>query len=411
MKKIAIIGGGAAGMMAAVAALKQPNTEVHLFEKNGHLGAKVLISGGGRCNVTTGFEDLAEVMKRYPRGKRFLRTAMHAFPPQDVRGWFEKRGVSLKVEKDLRVFPRSDNGADVVGAFENLFASSPLAHVHLRTGIQRIEQSGVSFQLTTQKGEQMKVDRVIITTGGQAYRRTGSTGDGYAFAEMLGHTVTPLGPSLNAFLLQESWPKQLSGVSFQQAVLTVKKPKPFSYPAPVLLTHKGTSGPAVFAISAHTAFETVSKEHPLALSLDVLPGYTEAELTDFFLRAKRDQAKKQSVTVVSQLVPRSFALEVLKELGQNPEHILAETTDSFLRRLAQWLKHIPLHVIGRSAGEEFVTAGGVTTSEVDSKTMQSRKTPGVFFAGEILDVDGYTGGFNLQASWATGHLAGTNAAL
>lgn len=407
--RIGIVGGGAAGMMAAATALQQHGTEVHLFEKNTLLGAKVLISGGGRCNVTTGLQELPEVLKRYPRGARFLRTAMYAFPPQQVYTWFESQGVPLKTEKDLRVFPRSDDGKDVVGAFERLFSKNPRAHVHLRTAIANIEQVGPDFRLVTKQGEEFILDRIILTTGGQAYRQTGSTGDGYAFAEMLGHTITPLGPSLNAFILAEEWPRRLSGVSFQKAVLSISKPKPFSYPAPILLTHKGTSGPAVFAISAHTAFETVSKEQPLAISLDVLPTMAEQELTDFFLRAKKQDGKKQLLTVASQLVPRSFAEEMLAELKAGG--ILAEVTDSMLRRMAQWLKHVPLHVIGRSAGEEFVTAGGVDTSEVNSKTMESKKTPGVFFAGEILDVDGYTGGFNLQASWATGRLAGANAVV
>lgn len=409
MRRVGIVGGGAAGMMAAAAAL-EAGAQVHLFEKNTHLGAKVIISGGGRCNVTTGFTDLPEVLKRYPRGARFIRTAMYAFPPDAVYAWFEKHGVPLKVEKDLRVFPRSDDGHDVVGAFERIFAKGKV-RVHLKADIRQIEKRGDTFTVTTKDGQRFEVDRLILTTGGQAYRQTGSTGDGYAFAEALGHTITPLGPSLNSFILLEEWPKRLSGVSFQKAVLSVTQPKPFAYPAPILLTHKGTSGPAVFAISAHTAFEKLSKERPLTISLDVLPGFSEQELTDMLLKFKKLEGKKQLITILATLVPRSFAQEALTELQQNPDHILAETPDSFLRRLAQWLKHVPLHVIGRSAGEEFVTAGGVNTAEVDPKTMESRKTPGLFFAGEILDVDGYTGGFNLQASWATGHLAGQSASV
>lgn len=409
MKRIGIIGGGAAGMMAAAAALEAEDAEIHLFEKNTHLGAKVIISGGGRCNVTTGLRDLGEVLKRYPRGARFIRTAMYAFPPDAVYAWFEQHGVPLKTEKDLRVFPRSDDGHDVVDAFEKLFAQSKRVHVHLKTGAHEVTHKAGKFHLTTKDGQEFVLDSLVLTTGGQAYRQTGSTGDGYTFAEAFGHSITPLGPSLNAFVLQEEWPKRLSGVSFQKAILSVAKPKAFSYAAPILLTHKGTSGPAVFAISAHTAFERFATEQPLPISLDVLPSFAEQELTDLLLKAKKDDAKKQLVTVLAQLVPRSFALEALQELKQPADHILAETPDSFLRRLAQWLKHVPLHVIGRSAGEEFVTAGGVNTAEVDPKTMESRKTPGLFFAGEILDVDGYTGGFNLQASWATGRLAGKGA--
>lgn len=409
MRTVAIVGGGAAGLMAAAAILESaPGVEVHLLEKNTHLGAKVLISGGGRCNVTTGITELPEVLKKYPRGSRFLRQAMYAFPPDAVYRWFEAHGVPLKVEKDLRVFPRSNNGADVVGVFEKLFARHPRMHVHLRSPVAAMHKTG-AFILTRKDGKSVRADAVIITTGGQAFRRTGSTGDGYTFAEGFGHTITPLAASLSSFLLAEEWPKRLAGVSFQKAILSVTQPTKFSYPAPVLLTHKGTSGPAVFAVSAHVAFEKISPEHPLQLSLDVLPGYTHAELTEFLLRAKQTAQKKQLLTILSSLVPRSFAEAILRELGAAGETFMVGVGDKTLRKIADYCKSVPLHITGRSAGDEFVTAGGVSTMEVDPKTMESKKIPGLFFAGEVLDVDGYTGGFNLQASWATGRLAGLSA--
>jgi len=405
-KTVAIIGGGAAGLMAAASICQTaPGTEVHLFEKNTHLGAKVLISGGGRCNVTTGIHDLKEVLTRYPRGARFLRTAMYAFPPDAVYAWFESQGTPLKVEADMRVFPRSNQGADVVGAFEKLFARHSGMHVHLRSSVATIQKNG-QFIITLKEGKTFRADAVIITTGGQAFRRTGSTGDGYTFAEEFGHSITPLAASLSSFLLAEEWPKHLAGVSFQKAVLSVTQPTKFSYPAPVLLTHKGTSGPAVFAVSAHVAFEKISREHPLSLFLDVLPGYTLEELTGYFLSAKQTDQKKHVLTMLTSLVPRSFAECVLRELEVAGDTFMVGTSDKSLRKIAQFVKHVPLHIIGRSAGDEFVTAGGVSTSEVDPKTMESKKIPGLYFAGEVLDVDGYTGGFNLQASWATGRLAG-----
>jgi predicted Rossmann fold flavoprotein len=276
---IAIVGGGAAGLMAAASALEEhPEAEIFLIEKNDGLGKKVIISGGGRCNVTTGITDVRTVLTRYPRGNKFLSSAMHQFPPQDVYAWFESHGVPLKVEEDLRVFPVSDNGKDIVEVFTRLFGASSV-HLLLRKQVMRITKEQDDFLLFLKdQTEPIRAQKVILTTGGQAYRHTGSTGDGYALAESLGHTITPLAASLNGFFTRETWPKDLSGLSFEKATFTTERASRPSYTGPFLFTHKGVSGPAVFALSSLVAFEAYDVQQPLEISIDLFPDMTVLEL-------------------------------------------------------------------------------------------------------------------------------------
>ncbi len=409
--KIAVIGGGAAGLMAAVSAREtHPSAEIFLLEKNDGLGKKVIISGGGRCNVTTGLRDVRTVLTKFPRGGKFLSSAMYAFPPEAIFDWFEEHGVPLKVEDDLRVFPRSDDGKDVVRVFETFFQRSGV-HVFLRASVERIEKttSGFSIVLKNAK-EPLVVDRVILTTGGQAYRQTGSTGDGYAFAISLGHTITPLAPSLHAFVTRETWPAEVSGLSFESARISAQTPSKAHFTGPFLFTHKGISGPAVFALSSLTAFEPFSPEHPLRISLDLFPETTTEQLRKRLMEAAQEAPKKQLENVLSSLIPKSLAHIAARET-KTGEKRANELSKGDMLAIATWLKHIPLHAVGRGPGDEFVTAGGVELKEVNPKTMESLICPGLFFAGEILNIDGFTGGYNLSASWATGRSAGEHAAL
>lgn len=411
---IAIIGGGAAGMMAAAAALKvNPDAEIHLIEKNGSLGQKVIISGGGRCNVTTGFSDLRLIVDRYPRGGKFLQSAFFRFPPTAVMDWFESHGVPLKTEEDLRVFPVSNNGKDIVAVFEKIFASPPThphVHLHFRTELSALEKSADQFLLTFKSGETLLADQVILTTGGQAYRSTGSTGDGYRFAESLGHHVTELAPSLNSFITLETWPKELAGVSLKKARLFVKASKKFEWTGPMLFTHRGLTGPAVFALSSLIAFEIYSRERPLTLELDLLPDTPPALLEKEFESALLQNPKKTFRNTVALFVPKSLATLLCDQLHIPEERTNPQVGKKEKNLLLEKFKRLSLTLIGRAAGDEFVTAGGVDTNEVDPRTMQSRLAPGLFFAGEILNMDGFTGGYNLQAAWASGHLAGESAA-
>lgn len=407
--RIAIIGGGAAGLMAAASVHEHcPDAETFLIESNDGLGKKVLISGGGRCNVTTGLRDIRATLSKYPRGGKFLNSAMRRFPPEAVYAWFEAHGVPLKIEEDLRVFPRSDDGHDVVGAFERLFRGSNV-HVLLGHRVVRVERTDGGYRLGFKDGRTLEVERLILTTGGQAFRHTGSTGDGYAFAEALGHRITPLAPSLNSFFTEETWPKDVSGLSFGKTRLRTRFGKAYECAGPMLFTHRGVSGPAVFALSSLVAFERYDAAQPMDLRIDLFPDVAEDALLKTLDDALREHPKKSLVNVLDFTMSKSLAIALCGELGLRPESRAAELPKKDARRVAAWLKGIPLQVVGRGAGDEFVTAGGVDLADVDPKTMGSKLSPGLFFAGELLDIDGFTGGFNLQASWATGRAAGENA--
>lgn len=410
--RVAIIGGGAAGMMCAASIHESnPATEIFLVERNDGLGKKVIISGGGRCNVTTGIRDVKTVLSKFPRGGKFLTSAMYAFPPEAVYAWLETHGVPLKTESDLRVFPVSDNGRDIVGVFERLF-QHPKIHVLLRRSAVSVEKLNGKFtvHIRDQK-EPLVVDALVLTTGGQAYRQTGSTGDGYAFAASLGHTITPLAPSLSAFFSKESWPATISGLSFEKATFTAERGNRPQFTGPFLFTHRGVSGPAVFALSSLVAFEKYDAANPLAITIDLFPDDSPEKLQTKFEKLILENRNKSFVNVLGFLVPKSLAEIAVRELGVPPVAHANQMPKKETIRVLSWLKVIPLSIIQRGAGDEFVTAGGVDLSEIDPQTMESKICPGLYFAGEIMNVDGFTGGFNLQASWATGHLAGTKMKL
>ncbi len=408
--RIAIIGGGAAGMMCAATINElNPNGQVFLIEKNESLGKKVIISGGGRCNVTTGFDDLKTILRKYPRGEKFLISAFNRFSPSAVYQWFEDHGVPLKNEDDMRVFPQSDNGEDVVRAFEKIFAAGK-TKVLLKQTVKHLEKKDGGFIITFKDGTTMVADRVVLTLGGQAYRQTGSSGDGYTLAEELGHHITPLAPSLHSFITKEKWPKSVSGLSFAEATITVSGEKKHSFTGPFLFTHSGISGPAVFAVSSLSAFEVWGSGAPLPIFIDLIPTLSQDDLLEKLKQNITANPKKIFKNSLFGIVPQSIAELVCQENRISPEKKNAELSTAELTKVTTWLKHIPLHAAGRGAGDEFVTAGGVETSEIDPKTMESKICPGLYFGGEIMNVDGFTGGFNLQASWATGRAAGESLA-
>ncbi len=405
--RVAIIGGGAAGMMCA-ATIAEEGSETHVFlvDRNDGLGKKVIISGGGRCNVTTGIQDIRTVLTKYPRGNKFLTSAMYGFPPSETYAWFERHGVPLKTEKDLRVFPVSNDGHDIVRVFERVFAEREV-EVRLKSAVNSIEKRGAEFLVFLKnESEPIVVDRVVLTTGGQAYRQTGSVGDGYAFASGLGHTITPLAPSLNAFFTREKWPATISGLSFESATITAKRAGSPKFTGPFLFTHKGISGPAVFALSSLVAFEKYDANQPLEITIDLFPAETHEALTNRFAEMIKNEQNKLFGTVLGWLVPKSLAEIVISENTISATKRVNQVAKKDVAKCLTWLKAVPLSVIARGAGDEFVTAGGVSTDEIDPRTMESRICPGLYFAGEIMNVDGFTGGFNLQASWAAGRLAG-----
>lgn len=424
---IAIVGGGAAGMMAAYfAKLKHLQARVILIEKNTYLGAKVLVSGGGRCNVTTGVLDVKEILKNYPRGAKFLTTAMHNFPPEAVMSWFTTHGADLKIEEDLRVFPTSNNGKDIMGALQ--YALNNLSvEILLNQQMTKLENAPQKpstnsdhpkkFILNFKNHPPIIADQVILTTGGNAYRHTGSTGDGYAFARAMGHTITTLAPSLASLHTAEKWAHQLSGLSFPKAFITLTgtatNQQQYERTGPFLFTHQGVSGPAIFAISSAAAYEAFSNNNPAKLSIDFFINDRPEILEQIIKNLAQEHPRKNITNLLATLLPKSLAEAIIQEKlqPQFPEINWTNLTAAHLSKplrqsIVQQLKGLELHVVGRGAGDEFVTAGGVPLDEVNQLTMESRLRRGLFFAGELLDIDGFTGGFNLQASWATGALAG-----
>ncbi len=404
--RIAIIGGGAAGMMAAATINENhPEAEVFLLEKNNSLGKKVIISGGGRCNVTTGIEDIKTVLSKYPRGGKFLNSAMHVFSPQAVQDWFVSHGVPLKCEADNRVFPVSNNGQDVVRVFENIFKKHK-TKVLFQHAVQKIQKQDNYFIIHSQNKADLKVDKVILTLGGQAYRQTGSTGDGYQLAEVLGHHTSRLAPSLSSLVTSESWPQELSGLSFAKVKIIHSSNKKIIAQGPLIFTHWGISGPVVFAFSALVAFEDFQELRPLAILIDVLPDLSSDQILMQFKNYINTNPKKLFKNTLQLLIPLSLAKILLEQSGINAAAKNNEISKVALRQITELLKNLSLTIIARRAGDEFVTAGGISLAEVDPSTMQSKVCPNLYFAGEILDIDGFTGGFNLQAAWATGRLAG-----
>lgn len=407
---ICIVGAGAAGMMAAVNAREHnPTATIIVVEKNAVLGRKVIISGGGRCNVTTGITDVRTVLTKYPRGGKFLTSAMYAFSPDQVMQWFEQHGVALKVEDDQRVFPQSDDGKEVVEVFERLFREQHIEAL-TRDAVTDVRREGNQFMVTLKSQRVITADALILTTGGEAYRHTGSTGDGYGFAEALGHTITPLASSLNSFVLAEAWPKAHSGLSFERVGLMVQERSHYIAEGPIVFTHQGISGPAVFVASGLVAFTTYNKTAPLPLWIDFVPNETQEQLLTVINHHIEQHPKQLLKTLLHTWLPLAMVETVMNELHIPLIQTNAETSKHTRRAVVMWLKACAVSAIGRGTGAEFVTAGGVDTKEVDARTMESRLCPGLFFAGEILDVDGFTGGFNLQASWATGRAAGFFAA-
>ncbi len=406
--RIAIIGGGAAGLMCA-ATLQESDQEleIHLYEKNPYLGAKVIISGGGRCNVTTGITDKKTLLSKYTRGSQFLKSAIGQFPPEKVQAWFEEQGIQLKTEDDMRVFPVSNDGKEVVKVFERLFENNKVM-VHLKEQVMSIHPNDDGTCQIVTKTSEKTVDYVVITTGGNAYQHTGSTGDGYAFSRAFGHSITPLGPSLNSFLCHENWPKNLSGIALENALLSSKTDtgEKVSTEGPMLFTHFGISGPATFALSSHLAFSTISEEQSKEVFIRPYAKRNAHEWNSILLEHFETHRAQQLQKALKIHFPQRLVQVLFSQADINPEKPNSEVSKKERLRLSELLGgQLKVSLSKRRPGDEFVTAGGVELSEIDKKTMQSKRHPALFFGGEIMNVDGVTGGFNLQASWATGRLA------
>ena len=401
---IAVIGGGPAGMMAAYAAA-EAGADVTLFERNEKLGKKLFISGKGRCNLTND-SDVSQHISNVVNNPRFLYSAYKALSPRDLMSIIENAGVPLKTERGGRVFPVSDKSSDILSALKTILSFYPIS-VHLNDRVRTVKKKDDCFNLITESGV-YAFDKVIICTGGFTYQATGSTGDGYEFAKAFHHSIHSLKPALVG--LKADIPTELAGLSLKNVSLYVKEgeetiAKEFGE---MLFTHTGISGPIVLTISSLINRKEYRK---LSFSLDLKPALDLQTLSDRLVREFSALPNKTIKNILPNLMPKSLIEYVLTESKIRPDIQANTVTKEQRLRLARIIKALPVRVYDH---EEFngaiVTSGGITVNEVDPKTMQSKLIPGLFFAGEILDVDALTGGYNLQIAFSTGYLSGSSAA-
>lgn len=398
--RIIVVGGGAAGFFAAITAAEaSPNAQITLLERGPQLLSKVRISGGGRCNVTHSLFESREFARRYPRGEQALIGAFKRFQASDTVAWFEARGVKLKTEGDGRMFPVTDSSETIVNC---LTSAAKSAGVSVRTncGVDSIERSDQGFELVLTGGEKVCCDKLLLATGGC---RAASAGQ---LAASLGHTIESPVPSLFTFHIALPWLRELAGVSVESAEVSVPGSE-LRERGPLLVTHWGLSGPVVLRASAWGARELHERDYTFQLLVNWLPQLTaELLLKEISSRRQAQGAKLVVNAPIAPLTARLWEALVLAA-GLNRETRWASLTRAQHHQLIQQLSRTELDVTGKSLNkDEFVTCGGVKLGEVNFKTMESRVCPGLYFAGELLDIDGITGGFNFQAAWTTGWIAG-----
>jgi len=403
---VIVIGGGAAGMMAALQAA-WAGAQVVLLEKNEKLGKKIYITGKGRCNVTNAC-DLEDFFKQVPRNAKFLNAAVRQFGYEDVISLLEMLGTPTKVERGNRVFPESDKASDVTRAFARGMKDAGV-QVELNTGVRRVlkEEGGLAVEL--ERGGTLHAKTVIVATGGLSYPSTGSTGDGYAFAKDHGHTIAPLCGSLVGLTIDEKWPKLLMGLSLKNVRVTAQmgKKKIYDELGEMLFTHFGVSGPLIIELSSHMPEDFSS----VRVYLDMKPGMTAEQVDLRLQREFQENVRKQLSSVLLTLMPARMGPVFAELCSISPDQPINQITREQRLTMARNLKALPLHVTGtRPIEEAIVTRGGVEVKEINPSTMMSKLAEGLFFAGEVLDVDAHTGGFNLQIAFSTGALAGRSAA-
>lgn len=421
MKKIAVIGCGAAGMMAALAAA-QDSGSVTIFEKNEKPGKKIYITGKGRCNVTNAC-DISDYFNYVRRNPRFLYSAVYDFDNTAVMDFFENNGCHLKTERGERVFPVSDHSSDII---RTLFDAVKKAGVKVEFGteILSIESSAGAVSAVTYGRDDEPItreefDSVIVCTGGMSYPSTGSTGDGYKFAKSMGHTIVDPEPSLVPFEIKEPWCKELQGLSLKNVGLKMllddqnseakkKKVKPvYDGFGEMLFTHFGVSGPLVLTSSCY-----YQKAKNYKLVLDLKPALTDEQLDKRVLRDFEDNLNKSFKNVVGGLFPSKLIPVMIRLSGIDPDKKVNEITKEERLGFVKLIKNLPMTIAGtRSFNEAIITKGGVNVKEINPSTMESKLVSGLFFAGEVIDVDTETGGYNLQVAWSTGHLAGKSAVI
>ncbi len=410
MSKVIVVGGGAAGMMAAVAAAENGN-EVHLFEKNEKLGKKLFITGKGRCNITNACE-MEDLMKQIVTNPRFLYSAFHTLDNIAVMDFFERIGLPLKTERGMRVFPESDHSSDVIKVLQKYLEQLGVS-IYLNTEVRQIVEEEGQFKKIVygNNKKEMTADACIVATGGLSYQSTGSTGDGYRFAKELGHTVTKLSPSLVALNVEEEFAKDLMGLTLKNVEVKLLQGKKVLYfdRGEMLFTHFGVSGPLILSASSYVAEELRKGKDLPILQIDLKPALTEEQL-DARLLADFEEAKNKSFkNSLNQLLPQRM-IEVMVTLsGIDAEKKVNAISKEERRQLGYLFKHLTLHITGlRDYKEAVITKGGISVKEIVPSTMESKLVKGLYFVGEVLDVDAMTGGFNLQIAWSTGYTAGSS---
>ena len=398
-----IIGGGPAGMFAAITAANR-GQKVLLLERNDRLGKKLLITGKGRCNVTNNCPG-QEVLQNTPRNGKFLFSAMNAFPPEKAIAFFEEKGCPLKTERGNRVFPVTDKSQSVLDCLQQELRRQ---HVTVKTArVRRILTEEGSVTGVETQNEKIYANWVILATGGASYPTTGSTGDGYTMAEALGHTVVAPQGSLVPLETAGSDAQDMQGLSLRNCgvkLLNAKGKVLYKDFGELLFTHFGVSGPTVLSASCHLKGEGCS------LVIDLKPALEDNKLDDRIQRDLELYKNRSMENALTDLLPRSMIPVVLRRLDIDPEMQANSLTRQKRRALVELLKAFSLEITGkRPVAEAIITSGGIKVGEIDPKTMQSKKVPGLYFAGEVIDCDAYTGGFNLQIAWATAYAAGMSA--
>jgi predicted Rossmann fold flavoprotein len=399
--KVAIVGGGAAGFFGAIACAEaHPHVNVTLLEATPKVLSKVRISGGGRCNVTHACFEPTMLVQNYPRGGKALRGPLNRFQPRDTVDWFERHGVRLKTEADGRMFPVTDDSETIADC---LTQSARAAGVEVLTGVavQAIEASESRFKIQLKENKRIVCDRILLATGSNPL--------GYRLAASLGHELVPPVPSLFTFNITDPRIQNLAGVSVPlvQAKLLVESHKPLEQTGPLLITHWGMSGPAVLKLSAWGARMLYETQYRGTLQVNWVPSLTVDELRERLLGAKVGYAKRAIANYSPIPLPQRFWQRLVSAIGVDLGLRWADLSKKALDRLLQELQQGRFEIRGKGVfKDEFVTCGGVNLKEVNFKTMESRCCPGLYFAGEILDVDGVTGGFNFQNAWTTGWIAG-----
>lgn len=404
MSKVVIVGGGPAGMLAAVYTAANGH-QVHLLEKNEKLGKKLYITGKGRCNVTNAC-DVQELLSAMTSNEKFMYSAFYSYTNQDVMDFFEEAGVHLKIERGNRVFPVSDHSSDIIRALERRLKEADV-HVHLHMEVKEVlAENGKAKGVVFKDGKTMDADVVMVATGGLSYPTTGSTGDGYRFAEQTGHRIVEQIPSLVPLLVREDYVKELQGLSLKNTALTIKNGKKTVYEdfGEMMFTHCGVTGPMILSASAFVG--RLLQKTPLDAYLDLKPALSFEQLDARILREFEGAQNRQFKNVIGALFPSSLTPVMLRLGGIAPEKKIHEISREERQRFVRFVKAFPFTIVGLGSFKEaVVTKGGVSVKDIQPGTMESKLVKNLYFIGEVLDLDALTGGYNLQIAWSTAYLA------